>query len=140
MTLDSTGLAHEAYERLIGQQTTTFQNRAHFFAIAARTMRQLLVDRYRARHAEKRGGGATRVSLSAADLASPSVVDLDFLNRALDRLAVQDSRQAQIVELRFFAGLTIEDTALAIGVSPATVKREWAMARAWLRRELTDEP
>jgi len=98
----------------------------------------LLVDRHRARNAQKRT--AARVTVSEADLATPVELDLELLNHALDRLALQDPRQAQIIELRFFAGLTIEDAAEVVGVSPATLKREWALARAWLKRELDSEP
>jgi RNA polymerase sigma factor (TIGR02999 family) len=137
-TIDATGLAHEAYLRLVGQRRTRWENRAQFFAIAARVMRRILVDRHRARNADKRSGG-TRVALSGVDLATPDELDLEALEQALDRLALQDARQAQIVELRFFAGLSIEDAAEVVGLSAATVKREWAMARAWLKRELDRE-
>ena len=136
LSIGSTGLVHEAVERLIDQQRTTWQNRGHFFAIAARLMRRLLVDRYRARSAQKRGQRAAHVSFSGVDLAASAPLDLDLLSRTLDRLLAQDPRQAQIVELRFFGGLTIETTAEALSISQATVKHEWAMARAWLRREL----
>ncbi len=137
-TIDATGLAHEAFVRLAEQTRVQWQNRAQFFAIAARVMRRILVDRHRARKAQKRD--ATCVVLSTeAGMAAPEEVDLELLNRALDRLSLQDSRQAQIVELRFFAGLTIEDAAEVVGISPATVKREWALARAWLRREIAGD-
>lgn len=135
-TLDATGLAHEAFMRLAAQTQVRWENRSQFFAIAATVMRRILVDRHRARHARKRAGGGIRVELSDVGLASADRLDLEQLEQALERLAVQDPRQAQIVELRFFAGLTIEDTAGVVGVSPATLKREWAMARAWLKREL----
>jgi RNA polymerase sigma factor (TIGR02999 family) len=138
LTLDATGLAHEAFLRLTDQTEAHWQNRAQFFAIVARVMRRILVDRHRARHAQKRAGQATRVAISAVDLAISDELDVERLNEALDRLAVQDPRQAQIVELRFFAGLTIEEAAEAVGISPATLKREWALARAWLKRELAD--
>ena len=138
VTIDATGLAHEAFMRLADQNRVQWQNRAQFFAIAARVMRRILVDRHRARTAQKRT--AARVVLSAADIATPVELDLELLNRALDRLSLQDPRQAQIIELRFFAGLTIEDAAEVVGVSPATLKREWALARAWLKRELDGEP
>ncbi|MEZ4363732.1 MAG: ECF-type sigma factor [Kofleriaceae bacterium] len=138
LTLDATGLAHEAYLRLAEQHQTRWENRAQFFAIVARVMRRILVDRHRARMAQKRAGGVARVAFSDVDLAMPEALDLDRLNDALDRLALQDARQAQIVELRFFAGLTIEEAGEAVGVSPATLKREWVLARAWLKRELDD--
>ncbi len=137
MSLVSSGLAHEVFLRLIDQRQVAWQNRAQFFAVAARLMRRILVDRYRARNALKRGGGVSRVSL-ADDIAATVEGDLEALDRALARLAIQDPRQAQIVELRYFGGLSIEDAADAVGVSPATVKREWALARAWLKRELDD--
>jgi RNA polymerase sigma factor (TIGR02999 family) len=137
-TIDATGLAHEAFVRLAQQTRVQWQNRAQFFAIAARTMRRILVDRHRARKAMKRD--ATCVVLSSEPgAATPEELDLELLNRALDRLALQDPRQAQIVELRFFAGLSIEDAAEVVGISPATVKREWALARAWLRREIAGD-
>ena len=137
-TIDATGLAHEAFMRLADQDRVEWQNRAQFFAIAARTMRRILVDRHRARKAQKRT--ATCIVLSQVDAVKPVELDLELLNRALDRLALQDPRQAQIVELRFFAGLTIEDTAEVVGISPASVKREWALARAWLKREIAGDP
>ncbi len=138
-TLDATGLAHEAFVRLAAHDQVRWENRAQFFAIAARVMRRILVDRHRARHALKRGAG-TRVAMPDVAAAGDPELDLDQLNDALDRLAVQDPRQARIVELRFFAGLTIEDAAEVVGLSPATLKREWALARAWLKRELDGGP
>jgi RNA polymerase sigma factor (TIGR02999 family) len=138
VTLQTTGLVHEAYLRLVEQDRTRWANRAHFFAIAAQVMRRILVERYRARHAQKRGGQAVRVSLADADVAGgEDRVDLEALEPALDRLARQDAQQARVVELRFFAGLTIEDTAEVLGLAPAAVKREWLLARAWLKREMT---
>ena len=135
-TLQPTALVNEAYVRLVGQHPR-FQNRAHFCAIAANAMRQILVERARARHAQKRGGGAARVTLDEGLLRSPEpAVDLQALDEALTRLAALDSRQARIVELRFFGGLTLEETAEALAISPATVKRDWSVARAWLAREL----
>jgi RNA polymerase sigma factor (TIGR02999 family) len=135
-TLQPTALVNEAYIRLAGQHPR-FQNRAHFCAIAANAMRQILVERARARGAQKRGGGAPRVTLNEALAASPGpAVDLDALDEALTRLAALDSQQARIVELRFFGGLSVEETAEALAISPATVKRHWAIARAWLAREL----
>lgn len=135
-TLQPTALVNEAYVRLAGQHPR-FHNRAHFCAIAANAMRQILVERARARHAQKRGGGAPRVTLVEGLAASPeSPVDLDALDEALTRLAALDAQQARIVELRFFGGLSVEETAEALGVSTATIKRHWAVARAWLAREL----
>jgi RNA polymerase sigma factor (TIGR02999 family) len=135
-TLQPTALVNEAYVRLAGQHTR-FQNRAHFCAIAANAMRQILVERARARNAQKRGGGAPRVTLDEGVVAAPiPPVDLPALDEALTRLAALDPQQARIVELRFFGGLSVEETAETIGVSPATVKRHWSVARAWLAREL----
>jgi RNA polymerase sigma factor (TIGR02999 family) len=135
-TLQPTALVNEAYVRLAGQHPR-FQNRAHFCAIAANAMRQILVESARARHARKRGGGAPRVTLDEGLAAAPeSTVDLAALDEALERLAALDAQQARIVELRFFGGLSVEETADALGISPATVKRHWAVARAWLAREL----
>jgi RNA polymerase sigma factor (TIGR02999 family) len=139
-TLQPTALVNEAYVRLAGQHPR-FQNRAHFCAIAANAMRQILVERARARDAQKRGGGAPRITLNEALAAAPEPpVDLDALDEALTRLARLDPQQARIVELRFFGGLSIEETAEALRVSPATVKRHWAVARAWLARELAPSP
>jgi len=136
-TLQTTALVHEAYLRLVGQDDLSFENRAHFRAIAARTMRRILVEHARARGAVKRGGPRRRVTLQdTLALAAAPRIDLQALDEALERLAGLDAQQARIVELRFFAGLTVEETAEAVGLSPATVKRDWAMARAWLRREL----
>jgi RNA polymerase sigma factor (TIGR02999 family) len=136
-TLQTTALVHEAYLRLVGQDDLSFENRAHFRAIAARTMRRILVEHARARGAAKRGGSRKRVTLEDTLALAPSPrLDLQALDEALERLAALDAQQARIVELRFFAGLTVEETAEAVGLSPATIKREWAMARAWLRREL----
>jgi len=132
---------HEAYLRLIDQSRVEWRNRAHFFGVAAQLMRRILVDHARRRRARKRGDGVRPLALDDADMAvgGPSereAVDVLVLNDALERLAELDDRQSRIVELRYFAGLNIEDTAEALHVSPATVKREWAVARAWLRREL----
>lgn len=135
-TLQATALVNEAYVRLAGQHPR-FQNRAHFCAIAANAMRQILVERARARHAQKRGGGAARITLNEGLAASPEPpVDLAALDEALGRLAALDAQQARIVELRFFGGLSVEETAEVLGISPATVKRHWSVARAWLAREL----
>lgn len=140
-TLQATGLVHEAYVRLIGDQAVAATDRGHFFALAAQTMRRILVDHARARRAGKRGGGEAMITLSD-EVAAPDErsVELLRLDDALAELAKLDPDQARLVELRYFAGLTIEDTAAALGVSPATVKREWATAKAWLRRELAREP
>jgi RNA polymerase sigma-70 factor (ECF subfamily) len=137
-TLQPTALVHEAYLRLLKDRPDRWQNRAHFCAIAAHLMRQILIERARARAALKRGGGQPRVtfdeSLPAAAAGRP--IDLLAIDAALERLAALDADQARIVELRFFGGLTIEETAEAMQSSPATVKRHWALARAWLAREL----
>ena len=137
-TLQSTALVHEAYMRLAGQNPPQWQNRAHFFGIAAHVMRQILVEYARAHSAAKRGGvGACKVPLDAAlEIQQKTDVDVIALDSALDRLSELDPQQSRIVELRFFAGLTIEDTSEVLGVSPATVKRDWTSARAWLHREI----
>jgi RNA polymerase sigma factor (TIGR02999 family) len=135
-TLQSTALVHEAYIRLIDQRVS-WQNRAHFFAIAAQSMRRILVDHARSRNAAKRGDGACRVTLDEGLIeAQQRDVDVIALDEALTNLAKLDPQQGQIVELRFFAGLSIEDTAEVLKISPATVKRDWAMAKAWLYREM----
>ncbi len=138
-TLQSTALVHEAYLRLAGPEAPEWRNRAHFFGVAANLMRQILVEHARARHAEKRGGHAVKISLEdSPDL--PITIDLDVLalDDAMQRLALMDPQQAQIVELRFFGGLSIEDSAEVLGISPATIKRHWSSARAWLYREMTE--
>jgi RNA polymerase sigma-70 factor, ECF subfamily len=137
-TLQPTALVHEAYLRLMKDRPDRWQNRAHFCAIAAHSMRQILIERARARGAQKRGGAQPRVTLDEGLIAggeSPTV-DLLALDRALERLEALDPEQARLVELRFFGGLTIEETAEAMKISPATVKRHWTVARAWLAREL----
>jgi len=137
-TLQPTALVHEAYLKLQKDRPERWQNRAHFCAIAAHAMRQVLIERARARDALKRGGGAPRVTfdegLPAA--ADDRGIDMVALDTALERLAQLDAGQARIVELRFFGGLSIEETAEAMDISPATVKRHWALARAWLAKEL----
>ena len=140
-TLQATALVNEAYLRLLKDQDLSFENRAHFLGIAARSMRQILVEHARARDAEKRGGERRRITLeeTAAVTGSPGV-DILAVHEALERLAALDPQHARIVELRFFGGLTNEETAAALGVSPATVKRAWAVARAWLFRELAGGP
>ncbi|HVF77772.1 MAG TPA: sigma-70 family RNA polymerase sigma factor [Solirubrobacteraceae bacterium] len=140
-TLQATALVHEAYLRLVDQRRVVWRNRAHFFGVAAQVMRRVLVDHARERHAAKRGGGQRQITLGDADAAAAPAeeqgVDVIALHEALERLATLDPDQARLVELRYFGGLNIEETAEALDVSPATVKREWAIARAWLRRELT---
>lgn len=136
-TLQSTALVHEAYLRLKGENLPEWQNRAHFFGIAARIMREILVQHARGRNAAKRGGGDCRLSLDGAVAFShQSDVDLLELDRALSELAKFDEQQSRIVELRFFSGLSIEDTSEVLGISPATVKRDWVTARAWLYRAM----
>ena len=136
-TLQATGLVHEAYMRLAGAGTPWTDER-HFVGIAARSMRQILVERARARGAQKRWAGLDRVSMTdALAVASEPVAMLPALDDALARLEEIDAEQARIVELRYFAGLSIEDTAAALDMSPATLKRRWALARAWLFRELS---
>jgi len=137
-TLQPTALVHEAYMKLQKDRPERWQNRAHFCAIAAHAMRQVLIERARARDALKRGGGQPRVTFdeSLPAVAPDRGVDLIALDTALERLAALDAGQARIVELRYFGGLSIEETAEAMGISPATVKRHWAVARAWLAKEL----
>lgn len=137
-TLQTTALVHELYLRLVDQRRASWQHRAHFFGIAARMLRRILVDHARGKRAQKRGGGVQAITLVDA-IAKQSADDDDIaaLDEALTRLEAMDPRQARIVELRYFTGLNIEETAEALGMSAATVKREWAIARAWLRRELT---
>jgi len=136
-TLQTTALINEAYLRLVDQKKTRWQNRAQFFGIAAQLMRRILVDHARARHRAKRGGSDIRVSLTDATAAtSDETLDLVELDEALNRLAEIDPQQSKIVELRFFSGLNVEETAAALSISPATVKRDWSMAKAWLHREI----
>jgi len=136
-TLQATALVHEAYIRLVDWENVTWQNRAHFFAVAAQVMRRILVDHAREKNAQKRGGGVTKLSLDeAVSFSQQREVDLVALDDALHSLALLDEGQSKIVELRFFGGLTIEETAEALRVSPATVKREWTMAKAWLYKTI----
>jgi RNA polymerase sigma factor (TIGR02999 family) len=149
-TLQATGLVNEAFVRMAAERTREFQNRTHFLAIAALSMRQILVQRARARRASKRDAGGHQVTLNdisappsairpefeRPDPDRPGDVDVLALDEALSRLAAFDPEAAQVVELRYFGGLTVEETAEAVGVSPATVKRQWAMARAWLKQAL----
>lgn len=138
-TLQSTALVHEAYLKLVDQRHVDWQSRSHFFGLAAQLMRRILVDHARRVRSAKRGGDAPTISLEAAgDVAanSPRSADVFLLDAALRKLESFDAEQVRIVELRFFGGLTIEETADLLGVSPMTVKRDWAVARAWLYREL----
>src|SRR5688572_29451674 len=152
-TLQATALVHEAFLRLSKEKNQPWKNRTHFLAIAALSMRQILVQRARARHAEKRGGkDAERITLDESVIAENSLsrhspkggggeaaggVDVLELDAALEKLAALDPQQAKIVELRYFGGLTVEEAAEALDISPATVKRHWAVARAWLHKELS---
>jgi RNA polymerase sigma factor (sigma-70 family) len=155
-TLQATGLVHEAFIRLVDQKNARWQSRAHFFSLASNLMRRILVDQARARRAAKRGDGVSNVSLDVDQLnatfeaggagllverhdaaaADKEGADLMSIDAALARLEKLDARQAQIVELRFFGGLTVEETAQSLQISDATVKRDWVMAKAWLAREL----
>jgi RNA polymerase sigma factor (TIGR02999 family) len=137
--LQTTALVNEAFLRLIDWQNVEWRNRAHFFGLAAQIMRRILVDFARARRREKRGGDALQVSLSeAADVAQEQSADLVALDDALQTLEKLDPRQARVVELRFFAGLSLEETAEALKVSLSTVRRDWSLAEAWLYRELSN--
>ncbi|MBA3961300.1 MAG: sigma-70 family RNA polymerase sigma factor [Chthoniobacterales bacterium] len=139
-TLQATALVHEAYLQLVDQKTATWQNRAHFFGIAAQTMRRILVDYARSRGAEKRGGNQEKLSFDEAlDFSDERTVDLVALDDALKDLASFDQRQSDIVEMRFFGGLTNEEIGEFLHISPRTIKREWRLARAWLRREIVGE-
>jgi RNA polymerase sigma factor (TIGR02999 family) len=136
-TLQATALVNEVYLKLVDQRQVRWNDRAHFFAAAAGVMRRILVDHARRSRAAKRGGGNTRVAVDAVEPPSPqSGVDLVVLHDALERLAKLDSRQEHIVALRYFAGLTIEEVAEVLKLSPATIKNEWSLAKAWLFREL----
>ena len=139
-TLQSAALVHEAFVRLTDKKPPDWQNRAHFFGVAAQMMRHILVDHARNRNAAKRGGGAPRLLLDT-HIAGPREPkqDLAALDDALKKLEEMDPQQAHIIELRFFGGLSIEETAEVVGVSTATVKREWSTARAWLRREMSKD-
>ena len=139
-TLQTTALIHEAYVRLVDQRNVQWQNRAHFFGIAAQLMRRILVDHARSKKRAKRGGSDVRVSLNEATVAVQGQnLDVVAVDEALQRLAKIDEQQSRVVELRFFSGLTVEETAEVMGISAATVKRDWSMAKAWLHRELTGE-
>jgi RNA polymerase sigma factor (TIGR02999 family) len=140
-TLQSTALVHEAYFKLIGQRRVRWQNRAHFFGIAAQAMRRILIDHARHQAREKRGGAVPKLSLDDAMAAADAGADIDLLalDDALTALAEIDPRGAQIIELRFFSGLSLEETAEVVGVSAGTVKRDWSAARAWLYREMRQQ-
>jgi RNA polymerase sigma factor (TIGR02999 family) len=139
-TLQTTALVHEAYLKLVDQTNTSWQNRVHFFSAAAQVMRHVLVDYARSRRAFKRGGDYCRLSLDEAALSSAEKdADLLTLNEALNSLAAMDPQQSRVVELRVFGGLTVEETAEALGISPRTVKREWSIAKAWLHKQMSDQ-
>jgi RNA polymerase sigma factor (TIGR02999 family) len=138
-TLQTSALVNEAYLRLVDQRNTRWQNRAHFFGIAARIMRRILLNYARDRSRVKRGGSAIQVSLSDVAIISTEKSDeLLALDEALQRLAAFDERKSQVVELRYFGGMSVEETAEVLKVSPATVMRDWSIAKAWLARELDD--
>jgi RNA polymerase sigma factor (TIGR02999 family) len=135
--LQPTALVHEAYLKLIDQDRVRWQNRAQFLGVAAQLMRRVLVDHARMQHAEKRGGGATMLPLDdAAGATNPPSVDVIAVDHALTRLAAAYPEQGRLVELRYFGGLTVEETSAVMGLSPATIKRQWTVARAWLYRDL----
>ena len=138
-SLQPTALVHEAYVRLVDQRHVQWRNRAHFFGVAASMMRRILVDHARARRADKRGGDVEHVTLAGDEVAGdgPNNVDVLALHESLERLAKFDPQQERIVELRYFGGLTIEEAAAVIGISEATVVREWTIAKAWLRADLS---
>lgn len=139
-TLQSAALVNEAYLKLLGERQMDWQNRAHFFAVAAQAMRQILVDYARTRNRDRRGGGAQRVSLEdALAVADEQSAELVALDDALNDLAAFDQRKSKVAELRFFGGLSVEETAAALQVAPVTVMREWRLAKAWLYRELNRE-
>jgi RNA polymerase sigma factor (TIGR02999 family) len=148
-TLQATALVHEAFLRLSKEKNPPWKNRTHFLAIAALSMRQILVQRARARNAGKRGGGAEKIELDESIIADDAAVsrrsaareggvDVLALDAALEKLAALDAQQAKIVELRYFGGMTVEEVAAALDISPATVKRHWTVARAWLHKELSE--
>ena len=138
-TLTPTALVHEVYMRMVNIDQVDWRDRTHFFALAARQMRRLLVDSARARRYQKRGGGALNVTFEEGLVATDRSPDLLALDDALDVLALQDERKAKVVELRFFGGLTNEEIAAALGISTDTVTRDWQMAKLWLRREMKRE-
>jgi len=136
-TLQATALVHEAYLKLVDQRGVTWQSRAHFFGVAATVMRRILLDYAKSRNRFKRGGGVQRISFDEDLVATAErASELIQIDEALTRLERLDPRQAKVVEMRFFGGLSVEETSVALGVSEPTVKREWAMAKAWLHREI----
>lgn len=138
-TLQPTALVHEAFIRLVQQDRVQWTGRAHFFAVASNHMRRILVEHARARIAEKRGGGADRISIEEGlGLSVGNDIDVLAIDRALERLAELDPRQAEIVTMRFFGGLSVEEVAVVLGLSKRAVEREWSMIKAWLRRELSE--
>ena len=141
VTLQPTSLVHEAYLRLLDQRRTGWEDRLHFFCIAARVMRRVLADHCRRRLAQKRGGAVAKIDLADAAVGrAPRELDVLTVDRLLTDLEALDAEQARIVELRFFSGLTLDETAAALGISKATVKRHWALAKAWMARELGRPP
>jgi RNA polymerase sigma-70 factor, ECF subfamily len=139
-TLQPTAVVHEAYFRLVDQKNVHWQNRQHFFGVAAQAMRRVLVDHARSHQSLKRGGAQGKVSLESAMVcATDRSAELVAIDEALGRLVTFDPQQARIIELRFFGGLTVEETAQVLGISPATVKRDWSVAKAWLAREIGKE-
>jgi RNA polymerase sigma factor (TIGR02999 family) len=139
-TLQTTALVHEAYLRLIDQRNANWQNRAHFFAIAAQIMRRILVDQFRSNRAAKHGGVAQKLSFDEAiNVSNEPDVDLQLLDEALNDLATLDKQQSMVVELRLFGGLTVQETAEVLQISPTTVKREWRMAKAWLYNQISNK-
>jgi len=139
-TLQTTALINEAYLKLIDQREVNWESRTHFFAIAAQAMRRILVDYAKAKHRAKRGGGNIQITLDEAALvvaANEKSIDLIALDEVLNRLAIKDEQQARVVELRYFSGLSLEETAEVLKISRTTAARDWAMAKAWLHRELT---
>ena len=139
-TLQTSALVNEAFVRLVDQKNVRWQNRAHFFGIAAQMMRRILVDYARSRNYAKRGGGAAQISLDEALIVSDErSAEVVSVHEALERLAEFDPRKSQLVELRFFGGLSIDETAQVLNVSPGTVMHDWTLAKAWLRREISSE-
>jgi RNA polymerase sigma factor (TIGR02999 family) len=137
-TLQATALVHEAYLKLVDQNQSTWRSRAHFLAVAAQAMRRILVDYAKARGRSKRGGDFIRTTLDAdLDVGQDRTLELLEIDRALEQLAQHDQRQSKVVEMRFFGGLSVEETAEVLGISAPTVVREWAMAKAWLHRAIT---
>lgn len=137
-TLQTSALVNEAFVRLVDQKNVKWQNRAHFFGIAAQMMRRILVDHARSRHYAKRGGGAQQISFDEALVISDErTAEVVAVDEALQRLEEFDARKSKIVEMRFFAGLSIQETAEVLGVSPGTIMRDWTLAKAWLRREIS---